>query len=356
MTRNLKLLSNFVEQFLGTVKFRNDQIAPILGYGDLADLEVAFGKSACYIRNLKRNDLLTDGENLVKMKEKGDACIFVGYSTQSRAYWIYNRRTILIFKTIHVNFEELPLMASDHVSPGSLPQCLTTALEHVSLSPGPQSQENVPHSAETLTTSNELDFLFNTSSLKIQITPETTSQAPTQEPTVTANENIIQAETYKEYAQVGEDEFINIFSIPLEIDSEMCMFAHSVSRTEPKNIKEAMADSALIEAMHKRDEENTIIRNKACLVAKGYSQHEGIDFEESFDLVARLEAAQLFVAYAAHKSFPLYHMDVKTTFLNGPLNEEVYVNQLDGFVDLHHPDKVFRLKKALYGLKKAPRA
>ncbi|GKA16907.1 gag-pol polyprotein [Tanacetum coccineum] len=107
---------------------------------------------------------------------------------------------------------------------------------------------------------------------------------------------------------------------------------------------------------NKRDEENIVIRNKACLVAKGYNQQEGIHFEESFALVARLEAVRLFVAYAAHKSFPIYQMDVKTTFLNGPLKEEVNVNQPDRFVDPHHPDKVYRLKKALYGLKQAPRA
>ncbi|GKC38241.1 retrovirus-related pol polyprotein from transposon TNT 1-94 [Tanacetum coccineum] len=74
---------------------------------------------------------------------------------------------------------------------------------------------------------------------------------------------------------------------------------------------------------NKHDEENTVIRNKACLVTKGYSQQEGIDFEESFSPVARLEAVRLFVAYAAHKSFPVYQIDVKTTFLNGPLKEEV---------------------------------
>nr|GEZ39064.1 copia protein [Tanacetum cinerariifolium]GEZ39331.1 copia protein [Tanacetum cinerariifolium] len=106
---------------------------------------------------------------------------------------------------------------------------------------------------------------------------------------------------------------------------------------------------------NKRDEENIVIRNKDRLVAKGYSQHEGIDFEESFSPVARLEAVRLFVAYVAHKSFPVYQMDVKTSFLNGPLKEEVYVNQPDGFVDPHHPDKVYRLKKALYGRKQAPR-
>ncbi|GJS11423.1 retrovirus-related pol polyprotein from transposon TNT 1-94 [Tanacetum coccineum] len=107
---------------------------------------------------------------------------------------------------------------------------------------------------------------------------------------------------------------------------------------------------------NKRDEENTVIRNKARLVAKGYRQEEGIDFEESFSPVARLEAVRIFVSYAAHKSFPVYQMDVKTTFLNGHLKEEVYVSQPDGFVDPHHPDKVYHLKKALYGLKQALRA
>ncbi|GJX67640.1 retrovirus-related pol polyprotein from transposon TNT 1-94 [Tanacetum coccineum] len=107
---------------------------------------------------------------------------------------------------------------------------------------------------------------------------------------------------------------------------------------------------------NKRDEENIVIHNKARLVAKGYSQQEGIDFEESFAPVARLEAVRLFVAYVTHKSFPIYQMDVMTSFLNGPLKEEVYVNKPDGFVDPHHPDKVYHLKNQLYGLKQAPRA
>ncbi|GKE29877.1 retrovirus-related pol polyprotein from transposon TNT 1-94, partial [Tanacetum coccineum] len=102
-----------------------------------------------------------DEENLNKMKEKGDACIFVGYSTQSRAYRVYNKRTRVIIKTIHVNFHELPHMASDHVSSDPVPQCPTMALEHASLSPSPQSHENVPHSAKAVTTSNELYLLFS---------------------------------------------------------------------------------------------------------------------------------------------------------------------------------------------------
>nr|GEZ44290.1 retrovirus-related Pol polyprotein from transposon TNT 1-94 [Tanacetum cinerariifolium] len=147
----------------------------------------------------------------------------------------------------------------------------------------------------------------------------------------------------------------------LESDAEMCMLVLTVSRTEPKNIKEAMADYAWIESMqeelHQFDRvDNTVIRNKSRLVAKGYAQNEGVDFEESFAPVALLEAVRLFIAYAARKSFIIYQMDVKTTFLYGPLKEEVYVNQPDGLVDPYHLDKVYQLKKPLYGLKQAPRA
>nr|GEZ97242.1 retrovirus-related Pol polyprotein from transposon TNT 1-94 [Tanacetum cinerariifolium] len=217
-------------------------------------------------------------------------------------------------------------------------------------------------------------------------------QIPTIAPTVISSENINQAYLNAENDQVADDEFINIFSTPvqeqgetssrhfdssnmhtfyqrypsehrwtkdhpleqvignptqsvrtrrqLESDAEMCMFALIVSRTEPKNIKEAMADSAWIESMqeelhqldrlevwelvdrplctnvinlkwirkNKRNEENTVIRNKSRLVAKGYAQKEGVDFEESFAPVARLEAVRLFIAYAAHKSFTIYQM------------------------------------------------
>ncbi|GJU70996.1 retrovirus-related pol polyprotein from transposon TNT 1-94 [Tanacetum coccineum] len=310
MTRNIKLLVNFMEKFL--------------------DLEVSFRKSACYVRDLKGNDLITgscgtdlysitlqeiispnpiclmakatsDGENLDKMKEKGDACFLVGYSTQSKGYRVYNKRTRLIIETIHVNFDELPQMASDHVIFDPAQLCLTTVLEHDSLSLDPQIYENVPPADETVITSlNELDILFslmfdeyfnedtsvvsksfavptadasdkhqqsNTTSststtvaaystqLNIYTTPELSTQAPP----VTATKNIVQAEN----VMVDEDEFINIF--------------------------------------------NTL-------------------------------------------------MDVKIAFLNGPLKEEVYVNQPDRFVDPHHPDKVYRLKKALYGLNQALRA
>ncbi|GKA70269.1 retrovirus-related pol polyprotein from transposon TNT 1-94 [Tanacetum coccineum] len=101
-----------------------------------------------------------------------------------------------------------------------------------------------------------------------------------------------------------------------------------------------------------RSPESTYVR----LVAKGYRQEEGINFEESFAPAAHIEAIRIFIANAANKNMTIYQMDVKTAFLNGELKEEVYVSQPDGFVDPDHPTYVYRLKKALYGLKWAPRA
>nr|GEW69391.1 retrovirus-related Pol polyprotein from transposon TNT 1-94 [Tanacetum cinerariifolium] len=107
---------------------------------------------------------------------------------------------------------------------------------------------------------------------------------------------------------------------------------------------------------NKHDEEQTVIRNKSRLVLRGYRQEEGIDFEESFAPVARMEAIRIFLAYAAHKSFSVFQMDVKTVFLHGSLKEDVYVCQPEAFIDADHPSHVYKLKKALYGLKQAPRA
>ncbi|GJR39190.1 retrotransposon protein, putative, ty1-copia subclass [Tanacetum coccineum] len=104
----------------------------------------------------------------------------------------------------------------------------------------------------------------------------------------------------------------------------------------------------------KLDELGGILKNKARLVARGYRQEERIDFEESFALVARLEAIRIFLAFAAHMNMVVYKMDMKTAFLNGNLREEVYVSQPDGFVDKDKPNHMYKLKKALYGLKQAP--
>ncbi|GKD67377.1 retrovirus-related pol polyprotein from transposon TNT 1-94 [Tanacetum coccineum] len=145
----------------------------------------------------------------------------------------------------------------------------------------------------------------------------------------------------------------------------MCMYALTVSTMKPSNVKEAIKDPTWIDSIQEEllqfkrldvNEENTIIRNKTHLVVRGYCQEEGIDFEESFALVARMDAITIILAYVVHKSFIVFKMDVKTAVLHGTLKEEVYVCQAEGFIDDDHPSHVYKLKKALYGLKQAPRA
>nr|GFA64447.1 hypothetical protein [Tanacetum cinerariifolium] len=150
----------------------------------------------------------------------------------------------------------------------------------------------------------------------------------------------------------------------LRSDGDMYMYALTVSTMEPKNVKEAMTDPAWIESMREEllqfkgliTSMMKKIRNKSRLVVRGYRQEKGIDFEECFAPVARMEAIRIFLAYAAHKSFTVFQMDVKTAFLHGTLKEDVYMCQPEGFIDADHPSHVYKLKKALYGLKQAPRA
>ncbi|GJU05937.1 retrovirus-related pol polyprotein from transposon TNT 1-94 [Tanacetum coccineum] len=169
----------------------------------------------------------------------------------------------------------------------------------------------------------------------------------------------------------------------LQDEALFCYFDAFLSFVEPKSYKDALTES-MQEKLNeferlevwelvprpdcvmvinfkwiykvKLDELGGVLKNKARLVARGYHQEEGIDFEESFAPVARLEAIHIFIAFATHMNMVIYQMDVNTAFLNGILREEVYVIQLDGFVDRENPNHVYKLKKALYGLKQAPQS
>ncbi|GJW38179.1 putative ribonuclease H-like domain-containing protein [Tanacetum coccineum] len=140
-----------------------------------------------------------------------------------------------------------------------------------------------------------------------------------------------------------------------------CLYACFLSQIEPISIAKALFDSSWVEAMQKellqfKLQQRDVIRNKARLVARGHKQEEGIDYEEVFAPVARIEAIRLFLAYASFMGFLVYQMDVKSAFLYETIEEDVYVTQPPGFKDPDHPDKVYKVTKALYGLHQAPKA
>lgn len=171
-------------------------------------------------------------------------------------------------------------------------------------------------------------------------------------------------------------------------DFKHCLFACFLSQIEPTSVPQALADSSWLEAMqeemlqfknqqvwilvplpdgkyaigtkwilkNKRDARGIVVKNKARLVAQGFRQEEGIDYDEVFAPVARVEAIRIFLAYASYMGFMVYQMDVKCAFLYGEIEEEVYVTQPKGFEDPDHPEYVYKVVKALYGLHQAPRA
>ncbi|GJR48250.1 putative ribonuclease H-like domain-containing protein, partial [Tanacetum coccineum] len=187
----------------------------------------------------------------------------------------------------------------------------------------------------------------------------------------------------------SEQEFLSaVYEQKTHDTLNTCLYACFLSQIEPTSIAKALSDSSWVEAMqeellqfklqqvwilvdlpfgkraigtkwvfrNKKDERGIVIRNKARLVAQGHRQEEGIVYEEVFAPVARIEAIRLFLAYASFMGFLVYQMDVKSAFLYGTTKEEVYVTQPPGFKDPDHPDKVYKVVKALYGLHQAPRA
>nr|GEW02030.1 hypothetical protein [Tanacetum cinerariifolium] len=186
------------------------------------------------------------------------------------------------------------------------------------------------------------------------------NQAPLQPKTVAEN---------VPNAMFDENSFVNPFATPstrepsrpvltrnqLRSDGDMCIYALTFKRLDVWVLVPALDNISPLTLKwifkNKNDKENTVIRNKSRLVVRGYRQEEGIDFEESFAPVARMEAIRIFLVYVAHKSFTVFQIDVKIAFLHGTLKEDVYVCQPEGFIDADHPSYVYKLKKALYGFK-----
>ncbi|GJS48856.1 retrovirus-related pol polyprotein from transposon TNT 1-94 [Tanacetum coccineum] len=285
-------------------------------------------------------------------------------------------------------FQEIGSIASFRVletsvandTSGLVPQ-RQKASDYDNFDPVPQLQNVSPSADTTALSKQELDLLFgplydeffntgtsraNKSSFPTDIstqqdTSPTTNIHSTSEPSTPTN---VYAEENNNYQGADtQHEFTNPFYTPVQevAESSLCNIVNLNMHTinQPQDYEYRWTKDHLLTQVRGNPSKPVQTRRQLATdpeMSNGYAQEQGIDFEESFALVARLEVVQIFIAYDAHKSFPIYQMDVKTAFLNGLLKEEVYVAQPDGFVDPDHPEKVYRLWKALYGLKQALRA
>ncbi|GJS82534.1 retrovirus-related pol polyprotein from transposon TNT 1-94 [Tanacetum coccineum] len=288
--------------------------------------------TACYTQN---RSLIQKRHNKTpswKLKPKDDIRIFVGYAPAKKAFRIYNKRTRMIIETIHVDFDELITMASEQFSSGPRPKRLTPGTISSGLVPNiPSSTLYVPP------TKNDWEILFKPMFDEYLNPPPCVDP---QVPTVITPEPAVSTGTPLSTTIDQDAPSTSTSQTPPETPSLVIPLSveevdHDIKVTHMDNnpfvefpIPEPSSEESSTHV--KLDELGGVLKNKARLVARGYHQEEGIDFEESFALVARLEAICIFIAFAAHMNMVVYQMDVKTAFLNGILREEVYVNQLDG--------------------------
>nr|GEX95789.1 retrovirus-related Pol polyprotein from transposon TNT 1-94 [Tanacetum cinerariifolium] len=274
-----------------------------------------------------------DSDNLGKLQPKADIGVFIGYAPTKKAFRIYNRHSRRIVETIHVDFDELTTMASE--------------------------QRIIPQDVKDDNLDMEVAHMGNDPLFGAPIPEVTSAQSSlTASPqSIVQTDHQISHHNSKWTKDHPLQNIIGQLSRPIEaMQEELNEFERlEVWELVPRPDKVVVITLKLIYKVQ-LDDLGGILKNKARLVARGYRQKEGIDFEESFAPVARLEAIRIFLAYATHKNMVVYQMDVKTAFLNGNLREEVYVTQLDRFVDQYNPNHVYKLKKALYGLKQASRA
>ncbi|GJR96761.1 retrovirus-related pol polyprotein from transposon TNT 1-94 [Tanacetum coccineum] len=457
MTGDRSQLTNFISKFLGTVKFGNDQVAKIMGFGDYqignvtisrvyyveglghnlfsvgqfcdSNLEVAFRQHTCFIRNLEGVDLLTGsrGDNLYtlslgNMMASSPICL-LSKASKTKS-WLWHRRLS------HLNFGSINHLARHGLVRG-LPK-LKFEKDHLCSACALGKSSKKPHKPKSEDTNQEKLYLLhmdlcgpmrvasvNGKKYILVIVDDysrftwvkclrSKDEAPAFiinflkmiQGTAIMNEYCInQFRTVPNPSpstpfvppsrsdwdllfQPMFDESLNvdlhapevIAPIPEAVAPEHAVSTGSPSSTtvdqdaqhhrslelqrsiNPKHVGLKLCKSELHDLDVKLDELGGILKNKARLVARGYRQEEGIDFEESFARCKISRHFRIFLAFAAHMNMVIYQMDVKTAFLNGNLREEVYVSQPDGFVDPDKPNYVYKLKKALYGLKQAPRA
>ncbi|GKD15672.1 retrovirus-related pol polyprotein from transposon TNT 1-94 [Tanacetum coccineum] len=301
--------------------------------------------------------ILNTLDPLGKFDGKAEEGFLVGYSVNSKAFRVFNSQTRKVKENLHVNFlENKPNVAGQGPNWLFDIDSLTNSMNYQPVTAGNQTNKNAgPQEANGNT------------GLKQSV------DAGQSEEKNFDDEDLHYNSPFAEQVMGAETDFQHHGTFNFQ---------------EPTKIAQALDDESWVEAMqeellqfkiqkvwtlvdlpygkkaigtkwvyrNKKDERGIVVRNKARLVAQGYKQEEGIDYDEVFAPVARIEAIRLFLAYASFMNFVVYQMDVKSAFLYGTIEEEVYVSQPPGFVDPEFPEKVYKVEKALYGLHQAPRA
>ncbi|GJW04359.1 putative ribonuclease H-like domain-containing protein [Tanacetum coccineum] len=361
--------------------------------------------------------ILNTIDHLGKFDGKADKGFFVGYSTNSKAFRVFNSRTRIVEENLHVQFSEnTPNIVGSRLNWLFDIDALIKSMNYKPVVAGNQSNDNADSKS-----SPDAGFKpLGEEEKKDAEDPRNKSGNPTEgkdsevlsieEPRInqekndninsinniniasdgnnTNNVNAVSSTVNAAGSEVNAIELPNNLNMPeLEEISRFSDAEDDISGDDMNNldtyfqvslvpttrihkdhpIEQIIRDlnSAaqtrritrnLEEYENKKDERGIMIKNKARLVAQGYTQEEGIDYDEVFAPVARIEAIRLFLSYALFKDFVVYHMDVKSAFLYGKIKEEVYVCQPPGFEDPDFPDRVYKVEKALYRLHQAPRA
>ncbi|GJY14464.1 putative ribonuclease H-like domain-containing protein [Tanacetum coccineum] len=343
--------------------------------------------------------ILNSIDHLGKFDGKVDEGFFVGYSINSLAFRVFNSRTRIVEENLHVQFSENTAnIAGRNQSNGN---ASTKACDHADLKSSPnagfkpssdgekkvngdpskederddqEKDDNVNDTNNINTASdgnstnnvNAVSLTANATGIEVNAVGRKSSIELPDDPNMPELEDIVYSDNDEDVGAEADMNNLDAFMPVSPIPTTRIHKDHPVeqiigdlnsapqTRRMIKNLKEHEEPKKVYR--NKKDKRGIVIKNKARLVGQGYTQEEGIDYDEVFSLVSRIEAIRLFLAYALFKDFVVYQMDVKSSFFCGKIEEKVYICQPPGFEDPDFPDRVYKVEKALYGLHQAPRA